>query len=134
MRSKDESKSRNGNNNVFIKMDREDALESRKGLLEISESAIKLQLVSKKVREVSKKELKDRKDLKKSMKEIASEISKIENDFPNVEDFDLKSIKKSAHRASFEEEGKKPHHGDEKLKDELLEIRRKLEGLEDMRI
>ena len=66
---------------VFVKLEGDSVHEAKKNLLKISESAIRLQLVSKNIGEISKNELRRCNGIKKGVREIITALNKIVEEF-----------------------------------------------------
>lgn len=136
----EKSKNNNAESDVYVRIDSSDALESRKNLLEVSASIIKMQMLNNQIKKEGKAEVKQRNDAKGEIKSmnillshLMAELPKVKVQRPVINEIELvqdpmRHYNKTRAEAKLKVVAKtKPKKAT--LNDELLEIKRKLEGL-----
>ena len=71
---------------IFVKLDSEDSIATKKALLEILASNINMQIVAERFGEIRKEELKERGMTKRHITETANLISNLTEDLPKIKE------------------------------------------------
>jgi len=117
---------------VFIKLNSEDALQSKKDLLQMTASLINVEMVNEKIKDHGKKEVRYRSLAKRSLKSVNALLNKIITDMPKIEKIPKMGIKEVELQTSAPKIKATPKEKAKRnsLNQELLDIQKKLAQLE----
>ena len=128
------AKKQNNDSDVYVKLDHSDSLDAKRYLLEMTGSAIDLQMISGKIIKLGKKEIVERNNAKKQLRMTLSEINKLLATMPKIPV--EKTEKPRPVKAAKKEKVQKEENPVEKkegktLNDELEEVRKKIANLKE---
>ena len=128
-------KKQDSDSEVYVKLDYSDSVNAKRNLLEMTGSAISLQMIADKIKKLSREEISERSEEKKQLKMMIVEINKLLESMPKIKIEKPKEQKVEVHAKKIEKKEVKakeqnPQKTERKtLNDELQEVRKKIEGL-----
>jgi len=117
-------------NLIHIKLEFEEALQSKKDILSSEINLLKLEKIIKRYHRLRKEELKSKLNLSKRMREIKIDIRKLEQTLPEIKIPKILETRGYEEKDRIIEKSGKTEHDDD-IEYQLLEIQRKLNSLQE---